>query len=88
MYPLTFVERRCTKDYKVPGMDLVIPTGMLVQIARSENYLPLTSLGLSLAPGFKPTTFQLMSSFQGIPSLQGLASPRSENWMVAANWGP
>lgn len=53
MYPLTFVERRCTKDYKVPGMDLVIPTGMLVQIARSENYLPLTSLGLDHFAGSK-----------------------------------
>jgi len=34
IYPLTFVERRCVKDYKVPGMDYVIPAGMLVQIAR------------------------------------------------------
>ena len=35
VYPLTFVERRCVKDYKVPGMDFVIPAGMIVQIARS-----------------------------------------------------
>ncbi len=34
VYPLTFVERLCVKDYKVPGTNFVVPKGMLVQIAR------------------------------------------------------
>ena len=31
-WPLTFIERQCTKPYKVPGTDFTIPEGMLVQI--------------------------------------------------------
>lgn len=31
-YPLTVVERECVKDYKINGMEFVIPKGMLVQI--------------------------------------------------------
>jgi hypothetical protein len=34
VYPVTFIERLCVKDYKVPNIDFVIPKGMLVQIAR------------------------------------------------------
>jgi cytochrome P450 len=34
IYPLSIIERRCVKDYKVPGVDFVIPEGMLVQISR------------------------------------------------------
>ena len=31
-HPLTILERKCTKDYKMPGTNLVIPKDMLVQI--------------------------------------------------------
>jgi cytochrome P450 len=34
LYPLAVIERLCVKDYKIPGVDFVIPKGMLVQIAR------------------------------------------------------
>jgi hypothetical protein len=34
LYPLTILERLCVKDYKIPGVDFVVPKGMLVQIAR------------------------------------------------------
>ncbi len=34
VYPVTFIERLCVKDYKVPDLDFVIPKGMIVQIAR------------------------------------------------------
>jgi cytochrome P450 len=34
VYPVTFIERVCVKDYKVPDSDFVVPKGMIVQIAR------------------------------------------------------
>jgi hypothetical protein len=34
LYPLTILERLCVKDYKIPGVNFVVPKGMLVQIAR------------------------------------------------------
>lgn len=35
LYPLTPIERRCSKPYPLPGTNLVIPEGMLVQVATS-----------------------------------------------------
>lgn len=34
-YPLTVVERKCVRDFPVPGSDFTIPAGMLVQIPTS-----------------------------------------------------
>jgi len=34
MYPLALIERLCVKDYKIPGIDFVVPKGMMVQIAK------------------------------------------------------
>ncbi len=44
-YSLGNIERLCTKDYKLPGMDFVVPKGMLVQIPssalhRESKYYP------------------------------------------------
>lgn len=45
LYPLTFMERVCVKDYKIPGTDFTVPKGMLVQIPhmaimRDAKYYP------------------------------------------------
>lgn len=34
-WPLTILERNCTRDYKIPGTNAIVPKGMLVQIATS-----------------------------------------------------
>ena len=44
-YPLTVVERKCVRDYKVAGTDFIIPEGMVVQIPTlaimmDEKYFP------------------------------------------------
>ena len=35
IWPIGFLERKCTKPYKVPGTNFTIPAGMLVQIPYS-----------------------------------------------------
>ena len=44
-YGLSFIERKCSKDYLVPGTDFVVPKGMIVQLAGSgflkdKKYFP------------------------------------------------
>ncbi len=34
MYPLAIIERLCVKDYKIPGINFVVPKGMMVQVAK------------------------------------------------------
>ena len=44
-YPLGDLERMCVKEYRIPGTDVVIPEGMVVQlpstsIMRDERHFP------------------------------------------------
>jgi cytochrome P450 len=44
-YPLVFIERKCSKPYKIPGSNFVVPKGMLIQIPdggimRSPKFFP------------------------------------------------
>ena len=34
LYGLSLLERKCVKDYRIPGSDFVVPKGMLVQVFR------------------------------------------------------